>query len=395
MNSPLPTPPPPKHLPLLDGLRGLLAVYVLCYHVFVVGLEGMGRAYRLASAPFRLGHSAVGAFIVLSGFSLMLPVVATGSIPGGLGNYVRRRARRILPAYYAALVFSMLMVTLIGSAAPDGDAVARRLGLGDVIAHLLLIHNLIPGLGMSINAVLWSVATEWHIYFLFPLVLLPAWRRFGPAGALGVGFGLGLVPQLVAPGGYLLSWCPWYLGLFAMGMLAAVSYASPDGSWRRLPRLAALGVAAAILLKWKFPESDDVGRFSLYWLRDGAVGLIFWGAIGYGAGIDRDAVAAGRPRGGALVVRWLGGRPLAGLGSISYSLYATHMPIVNVLDALSRWLHLGTAGTVVVRAVVGIPLSIAFAATFASRFEWPFLRRASGIPPRSRPAPGSAAEEAS
>ena len=65
---------------------------------------------------------------------------------------------------------------------------------GVIVSHLLLIHNFNPDWHSKIDYPMWSVATEWQIYFLFPLVLLPVWKRFGAAAAVGAGFLIGLVP---------------------------------------------------------------------------------------------------------------------------------------------------------------------------------------------------------
>src|SRR5215218_948233 len=100
---------------------------------------------------------------------------------------------------------------------------------------------------MSINMAHWSVATEWQIYFLFPLLLLPLWRRFGSACAVAAAAVVGLLPHFLLPESRNLDWaCPWFLGLFAMGMAVADAFArgkerpGHPGRW-----LIGLGCAAA------------------------------------------------------------------------------------------------------------------------------------------------------
>src|SRR5438270_2616521 len=105
--------PPAPRLPFLDGLRGLAAVYVVLHHAAMMvppaGLGGVGSAARFV---FRHGHYAVAVFIVLSGYCLMLPVARDpcGRLPGGVVGYLGRRARRILPPYYAALGLGWLLI---------------------------------------------------------------------------------------------------------------------------------------------------------------------------------------------------------------------------------------------------------------------------------------------
>ena len=69
-----------------------------------------------------------------------------------------------MPPYWAALAISVLLIAagLIGS--PSGDPVAAK----DVVVHFFLIQDAVEN--TPPNGVFWSIAVEWHIYFLFPLV---------------------------------------------------------------------------------------------------------------------------------------------------------------------------------------------------------------------------------
>src|SRR5947209_5168121 len=88
--------------------------------------------------------------------------------------------------------------------------------------HLLLVHNANPAWLFSINPPMWSIAVEWQIYFIFALLLLPVWRAAGNGAALLVAFVLGLSPIYLLPSSFNIEWsCPWYIGLFAMGLVAA------------------------------------------------------------------------------------------------------------------------------------------------------------------------------
>ena len=64
----------------LDGIRGLAALYVVAYHIFVRAWPKYPSAYH---APFwaawlSYGRGAVAMFIVLSGFSLGLGPARSG-----------------------------------------------------------------------------------------------------------------------------------------------------------------------------------------------------------------------------------------------------------------------------------------------------------------------------
>src|SRR3954452_18643946 len=106
----------------LDGVRGLAARVVVIHHVFLRAFPG----YPVDRAPFWAGwfiygRFAVVVFIVLSGFSLGLSPARHGWRLGGVSPFAYRRARRILPAYWAALAFSLAVAWLV--VAPPGQAV--------------------------------------------------------------------------------------------------------------------------------------------------------------------------------------------------------------------------------------------------------------------------------
>jgi len=115
---------PSHRLAGLDGVRGLAALFVVVNHVFLRAFPG----YPVDRAPFWAawfiyGRFAVVVFIVLSGFSLALSPVRHGWRLDGISRFAHRRARRILPAYWAALAFSLVVAWLVvappGQAAPD------------------------------------------------------------------------------------------------------------------------------------------------------------------------------------------------------------------------------------------------------------------------------------
>ena len=42
---------------------------------------------------------------------------------------------------------------------------------GSLLSHLFLLHNLNASWIYDFNGTLWSIATEWQIYFVFALLL--------------------------------------------------------------------------------------------------------------------------------------------------------------------------------------------------------------------------------
>jgi peptidoglycan/LPS O-acetylase OafA/YrhL len=131
------------------------------------------------------GHWSVAVFIVLSGYCLMLPVVRAQHlhIPGGVQSYLWRRTRRIMPPYYAAPILTLLLILAVPMLQhPGADRWSMALpafDAGVMLSHFFMIHIFSPDWIWKINSPMWSVAVEWWIYFLFPWLLLPLWRRLG------------------------------------------------------------------------------------------------------------------------------------------------------------------------------------------------------------------------
>src|SRR4051812_15926990 len=167
-----------RRLAGLDGVRGLAALFVVVNHIFLRTFPGYPADHApLWAAWFIYGRFAVVVFIVLSGFSLALSPARRGWRLDGVGRFALRRARRILPAYWAALAFSLAVAWLV--VAPPGQAVP---GTKSVLVNGLLVQNLVGA--PSPNRSFWSMAVEVQLYVAFPLLLLMV-RRFGAMAMVG------------------------------------------------------------------------------------------------------------------------------------------------------------------------------------------------------------------
>lgn len=382
----LPLPPAPRpvaraenaRLPHLDGLRALAALFVTAHHawaqawpVFTPGHTHdwpRGLWLPLTRVLF-YGHFAVGVFIVISGFCLMLPVSQGKAMPGGAIGFLRRRARRILPAYYASLALSLALVGLcIGHKTGTHWDNALPVRMGDIAAHLFLAHDFWhPHL---INYPLWSIAVEWHIYLLFP-ALVWLWRRWGP-GWTTAGTMLAVsVFQTLTNGPPLNTILPQYAALFVMGMLASDIAFGPSRACRvlreRVPwtwTFAVLfGGLVGLCAQWGHTQVEAAQNTLDYLAGAAAAALLVALAI-YPQSRLRVCLSWG---------------PLAWAGGFSYSLYLIHAPLLQVetqgLIALGlypqqrAWSFLALEG-------IGLPLILACAYGFYCLFERPFLSSA-------------------
>ena len=358
--------PRPQRLAGLDGLRGLAALFVVVHHVFLRAFPG----YPVDRAPFWAGwfiygRFPVAVFIVLSGFSLALSPARHGWRLDGVSRFAQRRARRILPPYWAALAFSLAVAWLV--VPPPAQGVP---GAKSVVVNGLLVQNLVGA--PSPNRSFWSMAVEAQLYVVFPLLLLMV-RRWGAivmvASVTLVVVAVGIVgPHVSGLNVFVNQSPPDLAALFAVGVLSAgivgASRARRSWPWARLALAAAAPVLATIW--WQ----------GSVWTLD----HLFWVDLALGPAIAclLAGLATGHP---APLLRLLDSRPMRSVGSSSYSLYLTHAPIVVVVcdRIVAGRVHQGVPAFVVSLALV-LPLTIVFARVFAAVFEAPFRqhRRLSG-----------------
>jgi peptidoglycan/LPS O-acetylase OafA/YrhL len=331
----------------LDGVRGLAALFVVVNHIFERAFPGypVDRAPFWA-APFIYGRFAVVVFIVLSGFSLALAPARHGWRLDGLRGFARRRARRILPAYWAALAFSLAVAWLVVPPPGEGVPVAKS-----VVVNGLLVQNLVAA--PTPNRAFWSLAVEAQLYLAFPLLLLLV-RRWGAAVMVVAVTLMVAAVGVWAPQGFVIQSPPDLAALFALGILTAgVVTAGRSRPWGWLALAAATPVLAEIW--WR----------GSVWTLDHLVWVDL--ALGPAIACLLAGLAAGRP---APLLRLLERRPLRALGGCSYSLYLTHAPIVVVVYerlVAGRVAH-GVPAFLVTLALA-LPLTILFARGFAALLE--------------------------
>ena len=349
----------------LDGIRGLAALYVLVHHCWLLSFPG----YPANNGPWPLGwllygRFAVVVFLVLSGFSLAISPAVRGWRLGGGRRFLSRRARRILPAYWAALAVS-LVIAWAAAPQPLSDPPSAR----SVVVYGLLLQDVVAA--PVPNAAFWSIAVEAWLYLAFPVLLLIR-RRAGAVAMLAavtvpvVAYGLLRPGAIGGSTGYTVELAP----LFAVGVLAAGVLAAGERvrrlPWHWLAAAAAAPVVVLIVVRGPVWTADRFFWFDL--------------AIGPAIAAFLAAVATGRP---GPLVRLLDSRPVRALGGFSYSLYLIHVPIV-VLVSRRVVAPLVAPGLPAFWATLAlaVPVCLVAARLFAAAFEWPFQHR----PPSGRPS---------
>jgi peptidoglycan/LPS O-acetylase OafA/YrhL len=354
------SPPPRVRLAGLDGIRGLAALFVLVHHCWLMSFPGYpansGPAW---TSPLLYGHFAVVVFIVLSGFSLGVAPARRDWQLGSRSRYAFRRAWRILPPYWPALVFSLIIAWTIVPQPRQGTPTLKS-----VIVYGLLLQDVTGA--PAPNGAFWSIAIEAQLYLVLPLLLLLI-RRAGAAVMLAAVFVPVALIGIFAPHVHVVDMLMRFTPQFAVGFAAGVvaSGVVREGV-RRLPwhwfaLAAAAPVFTLIVIKGSVWTVTNFFWVDLALLP--AIALLLAG------------VATGRP---APLVSFLDTRPVRSLGSFSYSLYLLHAPIVVAFaqKVVQPHIAVGVPGFLVTLGV-GVPLSLVAARLFAAVFELPFQRHKS------------------
>ena len=352
----------------LDGLRAIAALSVVFYHgLHTIWFDGSHTPPHWA-APLSFGN-VVPAFLVLSGYCLMLPVVrGNGSLRGGAAAFFRKRARRLLPPYYAGLILSLALdFVLIGRKTGglwDNTLPVTPRGIG---LHLLLLHNFSVRDAHTINYALWSLCVEWWVYFLFPVLVL-AWNRFGAGRTAAVSIAVSLLLWQASVYQFHHAFAFHYIAVFVLGMLACeLTYSQRpqlQSLRERFPWRGAAWSAFAVLL---LAISGKIRHFSSNHVLELLVGLVTFCLLVW---------MGTRPE--SLPKRALSHKFLVFLGTFAYSLYLVHAPLLAVIwQSVLVPLRVAPLPAFLLLELVGLPLIVAFAYGFHRVFERPFMSKSS------------------
>jgi peptidoglycan/LPS O-acetylase OafA/YrhL len=352
-----------KHV---DGLRALAALFVVLHHawltIFPVASEWPHGWLFMATGWMLYGHFAVAGFIVISGYSLTLAVSdAQPRLEHGTIGFVRRRARRILPPYWIALAVSgLLVLTVLGRTTGTHWDTVLPFSTPGFLVHAALLQDFVPA--RAPNHVFWSIAVEWHIYFLFPIIVL-LWHQRGLPMVVATMGSLALLEMALLPQPWLNSMAPQYILLFVVGV-AACSWQrrSPNRIvLRRLPAVAGgLVAAVAVVCILMGPERS----LRLLNVLDLPVGLATAAVMVY----------VGAAPIHSRLKRTLSWGPLAAVGLFSYSVYLMHAPLLQLAwQLLIEPMRVGPGVGLVFMLAVATPLAVAGSYGFFVVAERPFL----------------------
>lgn len=380
-----PAPSAGPSLPQLDALRGVAILAVFVQHLGDRFLP-LVRASIETRAPAPLVpwiltvlHHAwwgVDLFFVLSGFSLGLSWIRSGGQTPR--DFLLRRAARILPAYWVALVVTIAFHRGVLGAPSFAASLA---------AHLLVLQGYVSPGGIVIIGATWSLTTEACFYLVFPWLAPLVCKEGRRAIWIGAGVVIGswlvrmwLHAIVLEPGihtGLLEAtqrrWIPSRLDQFVLGALAARAYVALARS-ERAAALAPYVLAAcvpALVLAFRLEGLHflDPGGGAPYALLSLVTATLVLSAV--------------LCRGRALVI--VAPRPLAFVGIVSYGVFLYHQLALGLSDlepaSPPTWKNLTrTASFALVASVI-----VGYASWVL--VERPAMRWASQNRRESRPSP--------
>jgi peptidoglycan/LPS O-acetylase OafA/YrhL len=357
------------HIRYLDGLRGFAALYVAYSHLLLnASLTPVPQflLLRLWAKWSPMSHFAVSAFIILSGYCLLLPLLKTKwQMIDGIGNYFARRFARIAPAFYAAFLLSVLIATQLKNLG-EATTLTNANPVTAVMAgaHLAFLHNVIPSGSLPYNGVLWSVGVEWWIYFSLPLLLL-LWRRTGkPIVVTLIAVVFYYVLYYVVRGTPLAGFRFEYFALFSLGGLCA-QIGQEEKFTAIKPRLWLILSAAGFVLTF------------------GIIGLLGWRRCVENAHLLDLPFSLYfcalllflRQSPNHLLTRFWSHPWLAILGTFSYSLYLIHYPLETLfIERVLPFFPQTESIRFFVLLLICMPIVLALSYVFYLLVEAPSLR---------------------
>lgn len=169
------------HYALLDGLRGVAALFVVWYHVF----EGFGFAQSVNGVgdglitSFNHGYLAVDFFFILSGFVIGYAYDDRWAKGFTLGQFAKRRLIRLHPMVVAGAVIGFITFCLQGAVKWDGTHVATSAIMLALLCTMFLIPA-VPGTAPEVrgngemyplNGPSWSLFFEYIGNIIYALLL--------------------------------------------------------------------------------------------------------------------------------------------------------------------------------------------------------------------------------
>jgi peptidoglycan/LPS O-acetylase OafA/YrhL len=326
-------------IPQIDVIRGIAIIGVFLYHLYgstfsidnfpwVGDFKDYGAApnpWFFVFYPYHYGFLGVPLFFVMSGFCIHLSFLKKEKYSRANGSqidlltytkqFLIKRFIRIYPVYLLALLLFIFVIPTVTL-----EPVQKSLQLW---THVFMIHNFHQDTFYGINPSFWSIAVEFQLYLIYP-ILLYLRSKFGIGKTLflitffslsygQVSYAVDLQIQSIAPTDYLISgltifskmpfifwWIQWAAGAFlAESMFRGKTLFEPNAR-----QIGLIIVSSLICSQFNPAYTFHIFIFVLL--------AIVW---------LQNYVLIKRKINNIELI-------LANIGAVSYSLYLIHQPII-------------------------------------------------------------------
>jgi peptidoglycan/LPS O-acetylase OafA/YrhL len=319
----------------LDAHRGIAALGIVVFHVYQ--FSNVDHFLYFGTPGYTLLDSLDGMvpwFFVLTAFLLFEPIARStieGRPPISVRGFLTRRAIRLLPVYWVAIVvvwffrqptlpgdWRDLLEHLTFTQVFDGKRIFYTIGPAWSLSVEVMFYLLLAAMVLAISRVSARIATRRARIALLAVTV-------ATVAAVGIGwkawafYGDGQSTTA--------SYTTWFgpvanLDVFAIGLAVAIVVAARGGRHLKQRSRTALRVAGLGVLVVIFASRQANSFTGVYFT------LVC--AVGFGLLVAAAVLGPSRDRWGRAVAR----QPLLFIGGISYSLYLWHEP---VLLALRGW----------------------------------------------------------
>lgn len=356
----------------LDGLRGLMTIFVVVSHFFAELPGGVN--------ALMFGWVGVDMFFVLSGYLVGKLIIEKKVHSNFFSVFYLRRTFRIIPAY---IVTVLVVGGLIAICDPAWSGADDAFPLWSYLTFSQPFSMISTGtIGAHWLAPTWTLALEEHFYLVAPMMIVLTPRRCLPwllAGlaALAVVIRWGIYQSYPDNPMAALVLLPARADLLCLGILAAVAVTSGVVPWKRLDFALRLTPVLALCVVLLMKVAGAL------WFEVLGPLVMAIGCASFLLAIVRGAPEAKRFE--APVLRFFGDN--------SYCIYLTHIPVLGLMHGLildgRPALH--TPGQLAV-SLAALPVCVLVGWGMTKLIEEPLTRYArawrwSGAARRGSPAP--------
>jgi peptidoglycan/LPS O-acetylase OafA/YrhL len=351
-----------KFIPEIDGLRFVSIAGVVLFHlcgytaVKSKAVHFDGAAANVVALLGSTGHYGVQLFFIISGFVLALPFARHRLLNGprpALRAYYLRRLTRLEPPYIVAMVGVFALAILY-------YGVSVRALAPHLAASLAYIHNLVYGVGSTMNIVAWSLEVEVQFYLLAPLMAMVFLVRSQIVRRLAIVAAIAaiILIQWLWPfgAGRLALSLPHYLQFFLLGFLIAdlylVSWQVPSRREHLWDIVGILGWVALVAV-WTLVTNPNVLFLALAF-------LVFC------------ATFRGRVVRAVFCNAWI-----TTIGGMCYSIYLLHYPLISAVGRHTSPIasHRGFISHLLVQMALVVPVVLIASTIFFVLIERPCMQK--------------------